>query len=164
MRLAIVGPSVNTDNIPNLEQKMIDLVVKRYQSATLVSGGSALIDHVAVLLFLHHRQQFPHLKLYLPAKINVNTGYFDKETLDGRILNDNHIDKTRKELVECIKAGAEVIICEGFIMRNIGISSQCDVLLAASFHRNKPLPLTGTAFIWDLATNIEKKYINLHNI
>ena len=166
MRTTIIGPIVNKDNIEDLEQKIINIIMELPKPAILIAGGSPLVDHISVLLFLRHRQQFPQLRLYLPARIDPKTGYFDKSTIDGKLLNDHHTDKSRRELVECIAAGAEIIMCNGIVARNIEIVNNCDMLVAASFSPDEPLPGTGTAWTWQIADpdKVDKKYINLHDI
>lgn len=166
MRTTIIGPIVNRDNIEDLEQKIISVIMELPKPTTLIAGGSPLVDHISVLLFLRHRQQFPQLKLCLPARIDPKTGYFDSSTTDGKLLNEHHTNKSRKELVECIAAGAEVTIHNGILARNVEIINNCDMLIAASFSPNEPLPGTGTAWTWQIAdpNKIDKKYINLHDI
>lgn len=132
-------------------------------SIVLVSGGSAIADHVAVALFLQqeldHKQddqwpRFAGLQLYLPAPIQV-TGQFDTTYATGRRLNQLHayFSKFRKvdsfkELAQ-IREHTKVIPFDDFMSRNRAVAAQCSHLLAFPSQPSiDTMTRGGTSYTW----------------
>ena len=118
-----------------------------YGVDTLVSGGAAWADHVAVKMFLN--KEVPRLKLFLPCPFLAEARQYDptplteKEVLEkrstGEICNALHAKFSQKvgfgslnEILLAMQQGAEIITCKGFYPRN-GCVAQSDILLAMTF-------------------------------
>lgn len=118
-----------------------------YRVDTLVSGGAAWADHVAVKLYL--QKMLPHLKLFLPCPYDADAQRYDETPLTpkeatrgystGKIANDLHRRFTKKvgfdslgEIFLAIKSGAEIVVGKGFYARN-ALVAQSDVILAMTF-------------------------------
>lgn len=130
---------------------------------TLVSGGSAWMDHVAVQLF--ERGFFEKLVLHLPCTINPD-GTFENNH-EGSILNNLHKEcqnktgyKVFKELSTVIRfPNCGVITTPGFFNRNSKIASESDILIAFTFGKDTP-DSNGTLNTWNKFSG-EKIHISL---
>jgi hypothetical protein len=126
---------------------------------TLVSGGAAFIDHVAVKLFL--QKKVPNLRLFLPAKWEMgkyaDTGerdphknpggtanYYHKKFLNAtgiHSLSDIQVAKSNgAELIDENKNGKPL----GFYPRN-ALVAKSDFILAITFGKGKEVKDGGTA-------------------
>jgi len=112
---------------------------RNYPISTLVSGGAAYADFVAVQLFLNKKVKL--LKLFLPAPWENGTFKDNGDKSPGSVANFYHhkfqrttginsLSKMQSALVE----GAEFIIVEkGFYARNYLVAKESDFLLAITF-------------------------------
>lgn len=124
-----------------------------YPISTLISGGAAGADHVAVKLYLDNK--VPHLRLFLPCAFEGGS-YYDngKVGFDNpggtcnyyhnkfqRITNINSLT----ELIIARSRGAEFINVEkGFHARN-ALVAKSDFLLAVTFGKENEVKDGGTA-------------------
>jgi pyoverdine/dityrosine biosynthesis protein Dit1 len=135
---------------PQSYQRMINLAtnsVKHYKdkgfNVILVSGGSALSDHVAVDLYLEGFVD--SLILYLPCEWNESKCQFVENSNDpkedpGKFLNflhkkfgDEVHKNSLKEIQLAIDKGAKIYTGCGFLSRNIQIANTVDTLIAFTF-------------------------------
>jgi hypothetical protein len=175
--LAIVGSSCRHKSemdkmTPSLFNKMVAKARRVFEDGfsvpgrtfTLVSGGSSCADHVAVVLWLEHRELFGGgLRIYLPCRWSSDAGSFDPEDSCGRTLNRLHRSfslqtgrKTLSELSRAKIAGAEFIsTASGFLGRNDQVVQSSDLMLAmtwsdrVSVWDSSPGDSGGTAYTWN---------------
>ncbi|BCS83015.1 hypothetical protein QLL95_gp1108 [Cotonvirus japonicus] len=131
---------------------------------TLISGGSAWCDHVAVSMFL--TGNYPKLILYLPTDFDMDKKCFTN-TYEGIILNNLH-DKfskkikidTLQEIYECINhINCEVVVKKGFYARNELIATNIHHIIAFSFG---DVPKGGTLNTWKKINHNKKTHFNLN--
>ncbi len=146
---------------------------------TLVSGGAAWSDHLAVRAFLD--KQVEDLKLYLPApfKNSEFEEFYSAKLTPGRIANYYHqmmehrgID-SRKQIQISIDQGAKVYIRKNFWERNLDVA-KVDVLIAFTFGTKSGssqaraieagLKDGGTAHTWDHSIAPLKIHHNLYEL
>jgi len=129
-----------------------------YKVNTLVSGGAAWADHVAVKLFLN--KEIPKLKLYLPCIYLTEARQYDptpvvskeqKKFSPGEIANSYHSKFTRKvgfnsltEILQAWEQGAEIHVAKGFYARN-ALIAKSDIILAMTFGDKEWVKDGGTA-------------------
>lgn len=132
-----------------LYQKMIDFSIKvvgdistnprnriPIENITLVSGGAALADHLAVILYL--RGVVHNLHLHLPCKYDMDLEKYEN-TSNGNTSNTHHLNfsnhlgpATLPQIGEAIRKGATIDVSDGFFTRN-RLVADCDYLLAFTF-------------------------------
>lgn len=166
MRIAIIGSAGKNKTINKIDEtvfrRMLTLTsyniskISNGQEVTLVSGGAALGDHVAVALFLEKSEKSPikSLRLYLPAKWDESKCQYSPETAHGRLSNELHRqfgEKTKRntfqEIQSAMDIGAEVYVGNGFWARNKQVAQDCDAVIAWTFDE-KMSP--GTKNTWDM--------------
>lgn len=142
-----------------------------YPVDTVVSGGAAFADHVAVRLFLN--KEVPKLRLYLPCKWNESNRRYDETPLTqkerekgystGGIANSYHDKFTKKvgfnsltDIFLAIEKGAEIYVCNGFFARNAKVA-ESDIILAMTFGDKEWLKDGGTAHCMRCYLNRVKK-------
>lgn len=157
---AIVGTAGRKDDANRLSanhfQAMCEcarLLLQQFQESdygvdTLVSGGAAWADHVAVKLFLN--KEVPKLKLFFPCRFDESTVQFDPTPLNeherqrgystGDTANKLHARFSRKmstnslgEIHMAIKKGAVVVVPKGGFFGRNALVAQSDILLAMTF-------------------------------
>lgn len=129
------------------------------QIDTLVSGGAAWSDHIAVRLFLN--KEVPKLNLYFPTHFNMEIDQYDEYPLNdwekkrgfstGQVSNWLHskFSKTmeidsRHEITMALQQGATgVTIAGGFYGRNTQVA-KADIILAMTFGQKEFLKDGGT--------------------
>lgn len=131
-----------------------------YGVDTLVSGGAAWADHVAVKLFLN--KEVPNLKLFFPCQFLGQVAGFDPTPLNdherqkgystGETANRLHARFTRKmgfnslgELELAIQQGAKVFVPKGGFYGRNALVAQSDIILAMTFGEKEWLKDGGTA-------------------
>jgi hypothetical protein len=143
---------------------------------TLVSGGSAWSDHVAVDLFLNN-PLFTHSKLvlYLPCKF-INGHFADEQAWHtcGKTLNQLHkqfSDKlgrsTLGDLELAVKRGATLDSTgRGFFARNLKVGKVAHYMIAFSAASGNQPSDGGTVHTWRNATTppTNRKHISLSSI
>lgn len=131
----------------------------------IVSGGSALSDHLAVVLYLN--EDIDHLILHLPCAFRE--GRFDDSTKEGVVLNKLHekcgeaIDRDcLKDIEAAIDKGAQIIVTPGFLARNRKIVPGLHSLLAFGFNPGSFPTSNGTSFTWRICPkHVKKTYIQI---
>lgn len=165
MKLAVVGTAGRKDDAPKMSDtlffRMVDLlgkVVDHLQHRTgetvdtLVSGGAAWADHVAVYTYLMSRRkdwryQRYNLHLHLPCGFDfIKVRYVPVG--DGPTLNHYHDAMLKwdlhslEDLALCIDQGSSetrwpvycrTVIGGGFRGRNRRIAEDCDAIVAFTF-------------------------------
>lgn len=141
-------------------QQLIDQLGHPWDGTTLVSGGAAWSDHVAVALFL---RQALHtgcaLELHLPAawagQRFEDSGAKDWRANPGHLANMLHLQfKTQtglsslQELQAAKSLGAVFRVHKGFHQRNTAVAARCDVLIAFTATPGPP-QAGGTADTWN---------------
>jgi hypothetical protein len=144
---------------------------------TLVSGGAAWADHIAVSLFL---DRFMHcsLELHLPCPFDLTVpAYQDDGSRDfrknpGGTSNYYHRQFSQKMggntltgLRKAIRsANCEIIIGKGFHDRNSGIA-KVDCMLCFHFAgRGATKPKGGSLDTWNKSKAYEKVYVPLESL
>jgi hypothetical protein len=133
-----------------------------YEITTLVSGGSAYADHVAVKLFLD--KKVPHLRLFIPCEFENGTftdkivlrtplpAANDKQSTPGKTLNYYHHLFQRKTNINSLTEiqiakceGAEILPCRGGFYGRNAMVAKSDILLAMTFGEGNMVKESGTA-------------------
>ena len=163
----------------NLWCAMWDDVLDRFDTTkkyTLVSGGAAWADHLAVSLFLARPKWFK-LKLFLPSMFAEHTQRFvGPERSAASTISYYHelftkatgIDG-RREIAEAISQGCEYE-CEpsaaglgGFFARNRKVALASDACLAYTWGSGREPSSNGTRNTWDQVTG-RKVHVSLQKL
>jgi hypothetical protein len=150
-RLVVIGTAGRGDDADRMSlalydrmyQALVDLV-ERWKPDTLVSGGAAWADHLAVRGYLEGL--VPNLLLFLPAEFRLELGkpaFLPNPKVQfnpGRTLNNYHeafrqrtgIDSLA-ELAEALRRGAIVEVHPGFHRRNSEVADHGDGLASFTF-------------------------------
>lgn len=164
--LAIIGSAGRKDDAKRLTRKHFEAMClvasglieqineSNYPITTLVSGGAAYADHVAVRLFLD--KKVPGLRLFLPAAFEDGS-YHDNGSTDayenpGGTCNYYHTQFQRNTGINSLSDiriaqahGAELIpVLKGFHARN-ALVAKSDFILACTFGDGKMVKDGGTA-------------------
>lgn len=164
--LSIVGTAGRKDDAKRLSKKHFEamcvvangLITQckeiNYPISTLVSGGAAWADHVAVTLFLEKKA--PHLRLFLPCEF-VGGSFRDNGNTDAyknpggtanyyhRQFQKNTGINSLTQLQIAAAEGAELInVAKGFHARN-ALVAKSDFLLAMTFGKENQVKDGGTA-------------------
>lgn len=192
--LAIIGSAGRGPDSSKLSSELYERMVtdasdlvSRIGVSSLVSGGAAFADHVAVSLFLMNRVDT--LKLYLPARFE--RGAFVEDSRfpgnPGRTANMYHKSFRKScsvdglaELAEAIENGAIIEVHPGFKRRNLEVAATASHMLAFTFgrgpsgdftpsdpgfrsHSDAGLADGGTAHTWGECWKAEwKRHVNLY--
>lgn len=163
MTLAIIGTAGRKDDAPKLTKekyfaamKVAKSVMESVNADTLVSGGAAFIDHIAVRLF--NAGLVKNLTLHIPCKWDKknkrykDTGEFNSTTNPGGTANYYHKKFSEKvgfnsleDIAAAIKKKAQVVVTEGFKERNSKVAEEADVILAMTFGNGAYIKDGGTA-------------------
>jgi hypothetical protein len=147
VRIGVIGTAGRKDDANRMNQNLYDAMygvllshLSQWTGAetTLVSGGAAWADHLAVRAYLDKMSQ--HLELHFPA--NFKNSKFIETTADmcpGRVANWYHQKMHHKtntnslhQLQRAIEAGATYDVSSGFHARN-HLVGKVDVLIAFTF-------------------------------
>ena len=131
-------------------------------SVTLVSGGAACADHVAIRLWLQEESKWSGLELYVPTVFNSTTRKFSEAKGDGRIANFYHAEFDREvlknhtgldEIEAARKKGAifHVSTKGTFEDRNRMLAQSVDYLIAYTWRSDAEAPPLkgGTRKTWN---------------
>jgi hypothetical protein len=169
---SIVGTAGRKDDAKRLTKNHFDamcecarLMLKQFSESdygvdTLVSGGAAWADHVAVRLFLN--KEIPKLKLFLPCQFLGGVVGFDPTPLNehertkgwstGETVNRYHGAFTRKcgfnslgDIELAIQQGAQTFVCKGGFYGRNALVAKSDIILAMTFGDKEWLKDGGTA-------------------
>lgn len=154
--LAVIGTAgqANAARItPALYEAMyaeLQATMREWGVATLVSGGAAVADHLAVRAFLEG--EAGGLRLYLPAA-------FDRRRFvplpgsrpqTAETANALHADFSRRcgidslaQIAEAVAAGAEVVEGRAFLARNMEVARVATHMLALTFGGGREPLLVG---------------------
>ena len=169
---AIVGTAGRKDDAQRLSKNHFEamcecarMLLRQFEECnygvnTVVSGGAAWADHVAVKLFLN--KEIPKLKLFFPCPYLTEAQQYDSSYITtatdanprwspGEVMNGYHSKFTRKvgfnslrEIKLAIEQGAEIHIGKGFYARN-ALVAQSDIILAMTFGDQEWVKDGGTA-------------------
>lgn len=162
VRVAVVGTAVrdgpgDADELRRAFREAPKRVVKQLQAwglpleaVTLVSGGSAWSDHVAVQVVLRN-PEVGGLQLELPAEFG--DGRFDVGTGDGLRLNQLHrqyqaimgVDALAEVALVMSDARCAVRVHRGFFARNDVVAKESDRIVALGLG---PEMMSGTRYTW----------------
>lgn len=186
INIGIIGSAGRGSDINRLNadiyEKMIGSVSEKIQKIasespntciTLVSGGAAWADHIAVILWNRNEPHVSGLKLYLPAKWLsdiprfLDNGCSDSYINPGKYANMYHrafADKTGidslNQIEQAIIKGAIIDDTnKGFHARNTKIAEECDVLIALTFGPDKYPRSGGTLDTWKKSKTNRKIHI-----
>lgn len=173
--IAIIG-TAGRSQVPTLEEwnNMIrDAKSRVNPNDTLISGGAAFADHVAVKLFLEGKVK--GLKLRLPAKIE-NNRFIGKYGTAGGTANYYH-DKFSKiigtntiaEIQQAIDKGAEVtyeteLSNKAMFIRNEKVANESDSMIAYTYGGDSEPADGGTKDTWNKAKYTDKVHVSIHKI
>lgn len=168
MKVGIIGScgknnemkKVNNTNYQNMIRSAEDdikrLSFQNPKYVTLVSGGAALSDHIAIELYL--KDCVGGLALHLPCKWDetkckfVDSGSNDWRTNPGRMTNNLHIKFSQRlnknslhDIQLAIDKGAKLIIGKNFQSRNLKIANESNALIAFTFDKEMT---PGTKYTW----------------
>ena len=122
-----------------------------YKITTLVSGGAAWSDFVAVHLYLNNK--VPNLRLFLPAEWEdgsfKDTGQKDSTHNAGGTCNYYHklfqnttrINSLSQMQVAKLKGAEFIVVDKGFYARNYLVAKSSDFLLAMTFGNGSQIKL-----------------------
>lgn len=171
MKLAIIGTAGRAEDgeklTSNYYRSMLTVAqtVKEVIGATtLVSGGAAWADHLAVSLFL--QKDVKELALHLPAEFKGGKFVEDKTQQFDAGGTANHYHQKFKEkagvnslseIQDAILLGADISVNPGgFKARNSDVANEAHAVLAFTFS-GEPLPKDGgTRDTWDKFAKKEK--------
>lgn len=146
-------------------------VAERVGATTLVSGGAAWADHIAVILFLLDSDRL-NLELELPAPLGLSTAesvYEDNGQRDARTNpggTANHYHRLFRRAIQSFDPDgcpfidlalvrpsdhlpflrrAKITVTPGFLARNLVVASKADHVLAMTFGDGRLLKDGGTA-------------------
>lgn len=175
---AIIGTAGRGDDAKRLSKAHYDAMCivaeglidqfgeNNYPITTLVSGGAAWADHVAVNLFL--KKKVPRLRLFLPCEWNdgqfktkaaivsngdsLENNHWVSNMDTGQILNDYHkkfFNRTRihslSEIQSAKSNGAELYPCRGGFYGRNAMVAKSDFVLAMTFGNKHEVKDGGTA-------------------
>lgn len=158
--MGIIGTAGRGDDAPKITEQLFGIMCStasslidqcaeiNYPIDTLISGGAAVADHVAVRLF--NDNKVPNLILYFPCK--WDDGKFDSNNEDGETANHYHNEFKKKTFINSLSdiqaatlKGAKVVVGNGFKHRNTMVANNSDFLLAMTFGRGEWVKNGGTS-------------------
>jgi hypothetical protein len=139
------------------------------EHVTLISGGAAWADHIAVSLFL--RGDAHKLRLHFPCRFIVEEKRYFHMHQSGSTSNYYHglFSKkmggdTLEGITKAILQKAEYTIGKDFLDRDKKIAEESDILLAYTWGEgNEPKP-GGTKHTWDHCNATVKVHTPLHTL
>lgn len=161
MNLGIIGTAGRGEDFDRFSSnpKYYDLMklvgqifIANHRPKTLVSGGAAFADHLAVDLFFS--ENVPLLKLYIPTDfkdgkyaVNNPDSMFDCGKI-GNYYHKKFSELCKKnslmEINSAIDVGAKIFVGKGFKDRNTEIANDSNILLAFTFGNGANLKDGGT--------------------
>ena len=146
-------------------------VLANMKDITLVSGGAAWADHIAVKLYLEGYVK--DLELHLPCNWDNNqyldNGKYYWKDNPGKTANSYHFNfsktigcNTLNEITLAINKGARIQVHDGFHARNTEVANS-EFLLAFTWSQENQPPDGGTLDTWN-KSNAQKIHISLHQL
>ena len=180
--IAVVGTSGNKknennnllskaifDSMVNETKQLISNYCRDKSKITLISGGSAWADHIAVILFLNG--ECGNLKLHFPCEWN-NNEFSDAKVVNwiynpGGTLNYYHNNfsnimgyNTLTDISNALNKGAIYTISKGFHARN-SLIAESDYLIAFTWSKTSQPDDGGTMDTWKKFKGSNKIHIGL---
>lgn len=177
MKIAVIGTAGRNEDGQKLSKEkffeMVALVskLKDAKEATLVSGGAAWADHIAVVVFLLGNCK--SLSLHLPCAWDVlreqyaDTGEFDWRTNPGGTANHYHHrfakklgydeNYTLRQIHQATLKEAMIHTGAGFHDRNSAVASEADMLFAFTFGDGARVADGGTRDTFEKYIKLGKK-------
>ncbi|RUP48371.1 hypothetical protein BC936DRAFT_144662 [Jimgerdemannia flammicorona] len=185
--VAIVGTAGGGADGPKMTKSIFDAMLAKAESlierqlkleweqVTLISGGAAWSDHVAVQLFLLHDC---HLTLFIPCDWDHKTRQFvdngepNWRVNPGRCANRYHVMfklatgyEPLNDIQAAVYIGATIDASHhGFHARNNAIAQNSDVLIAFSWGTGNSPADGGTSFTWKQCRAQRKIHVSLPDI
>ena len=143
----------------------------------LVSGGAAVSDHIAIVLYLQGLRSgdpFGGLELHLPADF-VNSAFVERGAKGdaGRASNHHHRifstrlygngNHSRRQIQLAKDRGAVVKVHNGFEVGNLE-TGKVDTLLAFTWGSGSTPVAGGTAHCWTHSTALTKEHVSLSTL
>ncbi len=161
MNIGIIGTAGRKEDSGKITKESYLTMCKRVHTilsstkttVKLISGGAAVADHIAVLVYLTYPDAY-QLKLHLPRTFNMELGKFDEHPgkFDvGSTANFYHQKFSNKcdmfsleHIKQAIEKGCEVVVTEGFKQRNTKVAEDSDLLIALTYGNKNQLKDGGT--------------------
>lgn len=178
MKLAVIGTAGRKQDAERLNKDIYNKMYKNLSDhiesldyegkITLISGGAAWADHLAVDYFINNLKK-SRLELYLPSKFEDCKFVGSKH---GEIANYYHkkfSDKTSKrtllEIETAQVAGAKFYFYSNFFERNSHVAQNCDAMIAYTFSSSDESPADGgTSDTWKKCKSENKTHVNLNKL
>ncbi len=191
-KLAVIGTAGRDgeDKILNNDyyEKMLDYtleMIREFDVDTLISGGAAWADHLAVKMFLDGK--ISRLRLHLPTQFDMAACRFVEDRRNRydpgvtanryhRLMSENLGINSLNEIKRAIEWGASVKVTHGFKNRNLEVADEANYVLAFTFGTSNEkadvfnnedaaesgLKDGGTAHTWNHSWKADmKRHINL---
>ena len=134
---------------------------------TLISGGAAWSDHIAISLYL--LDLVSNLNLHFPAFWTGGMFAGDRTAETANLYHKQMSEKlggnTLRGLDKAIVKGAIVKVTSGFKPRDLQIAQQSEVLIAYTWHNaDHPKPKSGTAYTWKECNAYVKTHVPIMNL
>jgi hypothetical protein len=186
-RVSIIGTAGRNEDAPRMTRQLFERMVEQANrviddvfqlgddksNVVLVTGGSPWSDHVAVNLWLNHRDEFAGLTLHLPCQFDSKSKQFDPDDDCGAYLNTLHKQFSAKmgssfdsfdELARIAELGATFDYQgRGFSERN-RLVSECDYLIAFTWSDTDTPKQGGTLETWNFSPCRNKVHITLGSL
>ena len=179
MQIGVIGVSKGEELTALIYQKMYAQLLSHLNeipNATLISGGAAWSDHLAVFAYLQN--YVSALELHLPCVYQLNNNCFhDNGSTDwrvnpGKLANEYHKVfsrviygneyETLNQIGSAISKGAKAIYYHGFHARNLMIAQASQLLIAFTLEQGEPTK-GGTAHTWKNCHN-KKLFISISKL
>lgn len=189
--VAIIGTAGRKEDAAKMNkqvfERMVEYAADKIQRdwklpnnrVTLVSGGAAWTDHVAVRLFIREiinpdGQPYAGLKLFLPCAMRdnrfVDNGSSGWTSNPGRVANFHHVAfsramgyQTLQDIGTACAFGAVLdVSTPGFHSRNRAVAQCADRVLAFTWGADTSQPKDGgTLHTWNLCTRAVRVHVPL---
>lgn len=176
MRISIIGTAgrgeaakfINHDLFLAVqEHAMKQIHMIKNNGPTIVSGGAAVIDHIAVTLFLDGK--IDDLELFLPCEFRdgkyVESGFKSPGSIANyyhRKFSDSTGINSLEDISKAIDFGAKIsVINGGFHARNISVGKS-DAIIAYTFGEGNYPADGGTKHCWDNSKAGTKLHFSLN--
>jgi predicted NAD-dependent protein-ADP-ribosyltransferase YbiA (DUF1768 family) len=173
--IAIIGTAGRT-KVPTINEwnnMLKDAELRVKPQDTLISGGAAFADHIAVKLFLEGKVK--GLKLRLPAKIKNGKFVGGKGTAGGtaQYYHENFskllgVD-TVAEIEQAIEKGAEAtyeteISNKAMFIRNEKVANESNAMIAYTYGEGNQPADGGTKDTWNKSKYADKTHVQIDKI
>lgn len=140
---------------------------------TMVSGGAAWADHIAVAMYL--KDYAANLTLHLPANLQMfinngpnrgNSYFYGNKSADTAnyyhgLMTQKCNMHTLNQIAHAIHKGAQVTYSSDFKVRNLLVAKEAQILLAYTWGEGNIPKDGGTSHTWNNSSAIIKKHIPL---